>query len=92
MLVNFGVEFEKRNIEILEALRSNGISCELFPDAIKFDKQLKYANKRNMPFIAMIGEDEIKDQLISVKNFTTGEQKKMTLEEMVILVGDQYQE
>jgi len=88
MLVNFGVEFEKRNIEILEALRSNGISCELFPDAIKFDKQLKYANKRNMPFIAMIGEDEIKDQLISVKNFTTGEQKKMTLQEMVILVGD----
>ncbi len=83
MLVNFGVEFEKRNIEILHALRAQGISCELFPDAVKFDKQLKYANKRNVHYIAMIGEDEKKENVISLKNFTSGEQKKMRLEEMI---------
>ena len=86
MLVNFGEEFEKRNIEVLKALRAEHISCELFPDAIKFDKQLKYANKRAMPFIAMIGEEELKEAYISVKNFNSGEQKKMNLSEMIALL------
>jgi histidyl-tRNA synthetase len=75
MLVNFGPEFEKRNREVLQILRAADIACELFPDAIKFDKQLKYANKRAMPFIGMIGEDEIKEGVISVRNFNSGEQK-----------------
>lgn len=87
MLVNFGEAFETRNMEVLHTLRTNGISCELYPDAIKFDKQLKYANKRNMPFIAMIGEDELKEGNISVKNFTTGEQSKRSLDEMVSLLS-----
>ena len=86
MLVNFGEEFEKRNIEVLKALRAEHISCELFPDAIKFDKQLKYANKRAMPFIAMIGEEELKEAYISVKNFNSGEQKKMNLSDMIALL------
>ena len=80
---NFGSAFEARNIEVLQALRENGIACELYPDAIKFDKQLKYANKRSMPFIAMIGDEELKEDVISVKNFKTGEQKKMTLADMI---------
>ena len=86
MLVNFGEEFEKRNIDVLKALRAEHISCELFPDAIKFDKQLKYANKRAMPFIAMIGEEELKEAYISVKNFNSGEQKKMNLSDMIALL------
>ncbi len=86
MLVNFGEAFEKRNMEVLKALRAENISCELFPDAIKFDKQLKYANKRNMPFIAMIGEEELNEDCISVKNFNSGEQKKMNLTEMISLL------
>lgn len=87
MLVNFGDAFETRNMEVLQTLRARGISCELYPDAIKFDKQLKYANKRNMPFIAMIGEDEMKEGKISVKNFNTGEQMKVTPEEMISIVS-----
>jgi histidyl-tRNA synthetase len=83
MLVNFGSEFETRNLEVLSALRSAWIAAELFPDAIKFDKQLRYANKRNLPFIAMIGEDEVKAQVISLKNFGTGQQQKVTLDEMI---------
>ena len=86
MLVNFGLEFEPRNSEVLQQLRAQNIACELFPDAVKFDKQLKYANKRNMPFIAMIGETELKENVISVKNFVSGEQQKMNLEEMIILL------
>lgn len=83
MLVNFGTAFEKKNLEILQFLRSHNISCELYPDAIKFDKQLKYANKRKVGFIAMVGEDELRDDVVSVKNFTSGEQKKMKIEDMI---------
>ncbi|MBK7762752.1 MAG: histidine--tRNA ligase [Bacteroidetes bacterium] len=83
MLVNFGTAFEKKNLEILQYLRSNNISCELYPDVIKFDKQLKYANKRKVGFIAMVGEDELRDGLVSVKNFTSGEQQKLKMEEII---------
>lgn len=87
MLVNFGTAFEKKNLEILQFLRSHNISCELYPDAIKFDKQLKYANKRKVGFIAMVGEDELRDGIISVKNFTSGEQQKLKMEEMIAFIA-----
>lgn len=87
MLVNFGEAFEQRNVDVLKALRAACISCELFPDAVKFDKQLRYANKRQMQYIAMIGEDEMREGVISVKNFQTGEQRKMRLEEMLGMLG-----
>ena len=55
MLVNFGEAFQEKNLEILHFLRDNHIASELFPDVIKFDKQLKYANKKNVRFIVLIG-------------------------------------
>jgi histidyl-tRNA synthetase len=71
--------YQQRNFEILHFLRSHQISAELFPDAIKFDKQLKYANKKNVSFIIIIGEDELKEGNISIKNFITGVQEKCML-------------
>lgn len=83
MLVNFGEAYEVRNMDILKALREKNISCELYPDATKFDKQLKYANRRGVDFVLMVGEDEFKEEVISVKNFVSGEQKKMSLAELL---------
>ncbi len=82
MLVNFGPAFETRNREILNHLRSSNISCELYPEAVKFDKQLKYANKRNVGFVIMIGENELQENLITIKNFSTGQQAKLSLQEL----------
>jgi histidyl-tRNA synthetase len=87
MLINFGATFDQRNLELLRFFRSKGIACELYPDAVKFDKQLKYASKRLMPFIGMIGENEAKEGLISIKNFTTGEQQTVTPEEAADIVN-----
>jgi histidyl-tRNA synthetase len=55
-------------------------AAEMYPDAAKFDKQIKYANKRNFPFVCILGEDELATENITVKNFTSGEQsiKKQT--------------
>lgn len=85
MLVNFGPEFEMRNLEIMQYLRERGISCELYPEAIKFDKQLRYANKRSVDFVILIGEDELSSNTLSIKNFATKEQMNMPLEECLHL-------
>ncbi len=86
MLVNFGTTMESRNREVLTSLRKNKISAEMFPEAIKFDKQLKYAHKKQIPFVVMIGEDELKENLISVKDFRLGTQQKISLEELPALI------
>lgn len=85
MLVNFGVEYEARNLEIMNFLRENGISCELYPEAIKFDKQLKYANKRAVEFVILVGENELSSNTISIKNFSTKEQLNMSMQECLHL-------
>lgn len=83
MLVNFGDSFETRNRQVLHALRAGGLKSELYPEASKFDKQLKYANKRGVRYVMMIGEDEMRDKVISLKNFRSGEQVRLSLEDCI---------
>jgi len=86
MIVNFGKEFEPTYISILHDLRSKGISCELYPDVSKFDKQLKYANKRNVAYVVMLGENEMKEGEATLKNFITGEQQKVPIHELAVAI------
>jgi len=83
MLVNFGGENETYALSVLRELRNNNIAAEIYPDAAKFDKQMKYANKRNTPFVILPGDEEREKQMISVKNFTTGEQKMLSVNEAI---------
>jgi histidyl-tRNA synthetase len=83
MLVNFGEAYRQRNREILSYLRDRNISCELYPDAVKFDKQLKYADKRGVEYVMLIGETELAQNVIALKNFKTGEQSTMPLENVL---------
>lgn len=85
ILLNFGTEFDKRNREILSFLRKHNISCELYPDVAKTDKQFKYAEKKNINFVIMINEHELSQELISIKNIVTGEKKLISLEATVNL-------
>ena len=85
ILLNFGTEFDKRNREVLSFLRKHNISCELYPDVVKTDKQFKYAEKKNINFVIMINENELSQELISIKNIVTGEKKLISLEETVNL-------
>lgn len=83
MLVNFGGENEKYALGILHQLRAKGIAAEIYPDTAKFDKQMKYANKRGISYVMMPGDEEREKGMISLKNFTTGEQKMMTVSEAI---------
>ncbi len=86
LLVNFGGENEVYALQTLCRLRDAGIAAEIYPDAAKFDKQMKYANKRGISYVLLAGDEERTQQKISVKNFVTGTQEMMTLEEAMQLL------
>lgn len=64
------------------ALRERGVAAELFHENAKMDKQMKYANKREIPYVAIIGESELQDNVVSLKNMVTGEQVKVAADEI----------
>ena len=70
------------------ALRSEGIETDLYPDVVKIKKQMKYANDRGFKYVALIGDEEIKNQVIALKNLNSGEQTSHTLKEIINLLKD----
>jgi len=70
-------------IKVLAKLRAAGIKSELYPDQAKMKKQMTYANQKNIPYVIVIGEDEIKSGELSFKNMTSGEQEKLSIEAII---------
>lgn len=83
LISNFSPEAEAYALPILHQLRQNGLSCELYPDQAKLKKQLAYADAKKIPYVILIGEDEMRDGHLSIKDMETGEQRSM--EEAVIV-------
>ena len=83
MFVNFGEKEGVHALEVLAFLQQNGIRAELYPDADKMKKQMKYANQRAIPFVVLIGEQEMETKQYTLKNMTTGEQEKLSAEKIV---------
>ncbi|KAA6333536.1 hypothetical protein EZS27_018069, partial [termite gut metagenome] len=73
------------SLSILSEVRAKGIRAEMFPDVAKINKQMSYANDKNIPFVAIIGENELKEGKVTLKNMATGEQ---TLIEPVQLTAE----
>jgi len=88
MLVNFGGDNETYALAVLQQLRTAGIAAELYPDASKFDKQMKYANKRGVAFVLLPGDEERQKNMVSLKNFTTGEQKMLTIADCIAAIQE----
>ncbi len=82
LFINFGPDEEKYCMPVISEIRKSGISAEIYPDSVKMKKQLDYANKKNIPFVILIGENEIKSGLLTVKDMRTGNQKSMDIEEL----------
>ena len=83
MFVNFGDNEEKYCLGLLAEIRSNGISAEIYPDQTKMKNQLDYANNKGIAYVALVGENEINENLITLKNMNTGEQKKLSVAEVI---------
>ena len=83
MFVNFGDVEAAYAMRALSDLRDAGISCELYPDAAKMGKQMAYADKRGIPFVVMAGSQEIQESNYTLKCLSYGEQKTVTLGELI---------
>ncbi|HTK03198.1 MAG TPA: His/Gly/Thr/Pro-type tRNA ligase C-terminal domain-containing protein, partial [Alphaproteobacteria bacterium] len=84
----FSPELADKSLEISQNLRSSGINVELYPETeIKLDKQLKYADKKQIPYVVIIGPEEIENKVVVLKNLETKEQKKVTMNELCQLLA-----
>ena len=83
LFVNFGDAEMRFCMNVAAQLRAAGISVEIYPDNVKMKKQMTYANAKGIPFVAIIGESELAEQKVNVKNMTTGEQQLVTPTELV---------
>ena len=82
LIVNFGEAEIQYSLKILETLRTMGIRSEFYPDAVKVKKQFSYADAKKIPYIIIAGGDEIKNNEVTVKIMSTGEQKKIGLKDL----------
>lgn len=86
MFTNFGEKEEAYTLPILHQFRAAGISCEIYPDAAKFKKQFNYANRKNIPFVVVVGAQEIEAGKLALKTMETGEQEMLEVSEIIARV------
>lgn len=77
LFFNLGENEAAKAFELMQILRAHTISAELYHENSKFDKQFKYAEKKSIPFVAIIGSAELKEGVANIKNLSTGEQQKI---------------
>lgn len=82
LCLNFGNAEALQSMKLLQRLRAMGKKAELYPDAAKIKKQMDYANKRSIPFVAMIGESELAKGTFMLKNMLTGTQEEYLIQEI----------
>lgn len=83
LFINFGAAEAAYCLRLAAQARLAGIATEVYPDSVKMKKQMSYANAHNVPFVALVGETEMAEGRITLKNMTTGEQQSLTIEEAV---------
>ena len=83
LFINFGPAEQVSCIKAAARLRAEGIATLVYPEAAKMKKQMDYANRKGIPFVAFIGESELQNGTVTLKNMTDGTQTTMTVDEMV---------
>ncbi len=86
LFINFGEKEAAYCLPVVNDIRRNGIRAELYPDAAKMKKQMGYANAKSIPFVVLVGENEMKEGKVTLKNMATGEQQLVTPQEAITLI------
>lgn len=86
LFVNFGAKEAAYCLPLLVKARAAGIRSEIFPDSAKMKKQMNYANAKNIPFVAIVGENEMNEGKVMLKNMESGEQKLVNADEMIATI------
>lgn len=85
LFVNFGAKEEAYLLPLVAQVRAAGIRTELYPESAKMKKQMGYADTKKIPYVAIVGETEMAEGKINVKNMITGEQQLLTVDELIAL-------
>ena len=83
LFVNFGEKETAYCLPVLAKMRDAGVRAEIYPDSAKMKKQMGYANDKQIPFVAIVGENEMAEGKLTLKNMTTGEQSLLTSDELL---------
>jgi len=83
LFANFGPEEERFSLQLLSEIRKEGIASEIYPDASKLKKQLEYASRKQIPYVVLVGKDEMENGMLTVKDLASGEQSRMSSEEFI---------
>ncbi|MBZ4188802.1 histidine--tRNA ligase [Niabella beijingensis] len=82
LFFNLGTAEAQKSFELMQQLRAKGVAAELFHETAKFDKQFRYADKKGIPFIAILGSKELEAGEIVIKNLQTGDQQQVTFDDL----------
>ncbi|PTS94979.1 histidine--tRNA ligase [Pedobacter sp. HMWF019] len=88
LISNFDQEAERYALPVLQTLRQAGIAAELYPSSAKLKKQMSYADAKNIPFVILIGSDEMQSGALTLKDMHSGEQQKSTVEDIISRLKD----
>lgn len=88
LFVNFGKEEVMSAIRTAADLRTEGLSAEVYPDEAKMKKQMKYANDKGVHFVVIIGEEEHKTKMVTVKDMLSGDQNSVAKKDLVSFIND----
>lgn len=83
LFVNLGEKEQAASLKLLRSLREAGLSAEIYPDSAKMKKQMEYANRRSIPYVVIIGSQELENQEVSIKQMQSGEQTMVPFGEVV---------
>ncbi|MBQ8494088.1 MAG: histidine--tRNA ligase [Alistipes sp.] len=83
LFVNLGVAEEEASMRIISKLRDNGVAAEIYPETAKMKKQMEYANRRSIPYVVIIGSEELAEGIATIKDMRTGEQFKKSFDEVI---------
>lgn len=87
LFLNMGMAESAAAMKMLAKARQAGISAEIYPDSAKMKKQMSYADAKKIPFVAIIGESEMAEGKLTLKNMTSGEQSLVTIDEAIALIN-----
>lgn len=92
LFVNFGDQEERYILPVAQKLRAEGIATEIYPDAVKIKKQMKYADQKKINYVVLVGAEEIESGKLTIKNMKTGEQTKSEIGQFIRHINENHQE
>jgi len=90
LFINFGAKEEAYCLPLVQKARKAGLNTEIFPDYAKMKKQMTYANKKNIPFVILVGDEEINQGKVKLKEMNSGEQYTLTIVEAIEFIKNKY--